>query len=286
MEPTLTPAAITDEFSPDLEAAARAMKGAGLNSAELRVLWGTNILDLADAELDRAAGILSAAGLKVISIASPLFKCVLPGGEALDSRFERDVFGAAHTYEDQPRLLERAFQVAHRFDARVIRIFSFWRTVDPAKCFDRIASALDGAVRRAAREELVLGIENEHACNAGTGEETAALMRAVNHPNLKVVWDPANAYVAGETPFPEGYRRLRTADIVHVHAKDCRMIDGKPRWLPLGTGEVDWKGHLAALAADGYRGAVSLETHWPGPGGDKLQASTICAWNLRGLLGV
>jgi hypothetical protein len=29
---------------------------------------------------------------------------------------------------------------------------------------------------------------------------------------------------------------------------------------------------------------VSLETHWPGPGGDKFQASVICGWNLRELL--
>jgi sugar phosphate isomerase/epimerase len=54
--------------------------------------------------------------------------------------------------------------------------------------------------------------------------------------------------------------------------------------MPLGTGALDWKGQFAALVRDGYRGWVSLETHWPGPGGDKLQGSAICAWNLRGLL--
>ena len=53
---------------------------------------------------------------------------------------------------------------------------------------------------------------------------------------------------------------------------------------PVGTCGVDWKGQIAALLADGYTGAVSLETHWPGPAGDKLQASTICGWNLRFLL--
>ncbi|MBI5280379.1 MAG: sugar phosphate isomerase/epimerase, partial [Candidatus Solibacter usitatus] len=41
---------------------------------------------------------------------------------------------------------------------------------------------------------------------------------------------------------------------------------------------------IAALLNDGYSGAVSLETHWPGPGGNKLQGSVICGWNLRGLL--
>jgi L-ribulose-5-phosphate 3-epimerase len=99
-----------------------------------------------------------------------------------------------------------------------------------------------------------------------------------------VVWDPANAYVAGERAFPEGYRSIAPGDIAHVHAKDCRLEDGKPHWVPLGTGHLDWKGQFAALLADGYRGHVSLETHWPGPGGNKFQASVICGWNLRGLL--
>jgi L-ribulose-5-phosphate 3-epimerase len=69
-----------------------------------------------------------------------------------------------------------------------------------------------------------------------------------------------------------------------VHAKDCHMEGHKPIWGPVGTRHVDWKGQIAALLADGYNGWLSLETHWAGPGGnDKMAASTICGWNLRGL---
>ena len=284
MELRLPVAAITDEFSPDLERAVEAMVRIGMTGAELRVLWGKNILDLSDAEIERAGDIVAGAGLKVVSIASPLLKCVLPDAPPLDSRFEHDVFASAHTYEDQPRLMRRAFEIAHKLGAPVIRVFSFWRTVDPGKCFDRIGEALAGYAEKAAAADLILGLENEHACNAATGEETAAVLKAVNHPRLKVVWDPANACVAGERPFPDGYRRLPPDSIAHVHAKDCRLAEGKPAWVPLGTGALDWKAQFAALLADGYRGSVSLETHWPGPGGDKLEGSVICGWNLKSLL--
>ena len=71
--------------------------------------------------------------------------------------------------------------------------------------------------------------------------------------------------------------------IVHVHAKDCHMEGLTPVWGPLGTRAIDWKGQIAALLRDGYEGYLSLETHWAGPSGDKLQASKICGWNLRGL---
>ena len=72
MQLRLPLAAITDEFTPDLEIAARAMAGAGVSGAERRVLWGRNILDLSDSELERAKTILDSHALKVVSIASPL----------------------------------------------------------------------------------------------------------------------------------------------------------------------------------------------------------------------
>jgi sugar phosphate isomerase/epimerase len=61
------------------------------------------------------------------------------------------------------------------------------------------------------------------------------------------------------------------------------MNGEKPVWGPLGTRHVSWKDQVAALLADDYKGYISLETHWSGPEGNKLEASRICGWNLRGL---
>ena len=47
-------AAITDEFSPDIEVATSSMAGIGMTGAELRMVFGKNIIDLSDDELDRA----------------------------------------------------------------------------------------------------------------------------------------------------------------------------------------------------------------------------------------
>ncbi len=277
-------AAITDEFSPDLETAVRAMMPIGMDRAELRVLWGRNIMDLDDEQIGRAKHILDLAGIKVIGTASPILKCALPDSPPLDNRFEQDVFLSRRNYEDQAQLIRRGFEIAHKLGASMIRVFSFWRTVDPAACSGRIAEELYSLAQQAAGADLIIGLENEHACNAGTAAETAELLRIANHPNLKIIWDPANGYVAGERPYPEGYAALARQSLAHVHAKDCRIENGKPQWLPLGTGSLDWKGLMSALYSDGYKGAISLETHWPGPGsGDKLMASTICGWSLRSM---
>jgi len=283
MKPLFRTAAITDEFSPDLESAALSMAESGLTGAELRMVFGKNIIDLTGAELDQACEIVTRHGLEVISIASPLLKCVLPDAPDVDSRFQQDVFASAHTYADQPRLAERAFEIAGRTGARIIRVFSYWRTVNPETCFDRTARALENLAAQAALAGCTIGLENEHACNIATGRETARMLEAVPLPNLKSVWDPANAYVSGETPYPDGYRRLPAERIAHVHAKDCQMEGRRPVWCALGEGAVDWKGQIQALAQDGYQGWISLETHWEGPRGDKNEASTICARNLKAL---
>ena len=85
-------AAITDEFSTDnLDAALAAMRGVGMTGAELRVLSGRNVMELSDDEIDRVRAAVEASGMRVLSIASPLLKCVLPDAPAIDGRFQQDV---------------------------------------------------------------------------------------------------------------------------------------------------------------------------------------------------
>jgi sugar phosphate isomerase/epimerase len=275
-------AAITDEFATDdLDVALGAMSEIGMTGAELRVIGGKNIIDLSDQEVEWAKGRVEAHGMRVLSIASPLLKCVLPDGPPIDARFQQDVFGSAYTFEDQPRLTRRAFEIAQKAGAGIIRVFSYWRTVDPERVFDRVAAALSSLADEALDHGLVIGLENEHACNVGTGAEAAKMLAAVDHPALKLIWDPANAFILGETPYPAGYAALPASRIAHVHAKDCVMSGAKPVWGALGEMGVDWKGQVDALVRDGYQGALSLETHWRGADGDRLQASIICGRNLR-----
>ena len=100
------------------------MQSVGMTGAELRLVYGRNVVDLTDAELDRARAAVEARGMRVLGIASPVLKCVLPNGPPIDARFQQDVFGSAYTYEDQPRLATRALEVAARTGAPMIRVFS------------------------------------------------------------------------------------------------------------------------------------------------------------------
>jgi len=259
-----------------------------MRGAELRTVNGRNIVDLSDAEIARVRELVQAGGFEVVGIASPVLKCVLPGGPEIDGRFQQDVFGAAYSFDDQPRLAKRSMEVAEALGAKIIRVFSYWRTIEPRECFDDAAKALAELAAEAEPRGLIIALENEHACNVGTASEVSELWGRLPAPpsNLKMLWDPANCHVAGERPFPEGYAQLPKDRIIHIHAKDCRLHGHTPVWCELGKGDIAWRGQLAALKADGYSGWISLETHWPGPGGNKLDASRICARKLKDLITV
>ena len=157
-------------------------------------------------------------------------------------------------------MTRRAFEIAHRTGASIIRVFHLLadhRSRPPSSIawWKRLHNLAD----LAAKEDLIIGLENEHACNVATAAETRKVLDALDHPALKVVWDPANAYVSGENPFPGGYRLLPANRIVHVHAKDCNLDGHKPIWGPLGECDIDWRGQIDALARDGYHGL-----HQPG----------------------
>src|ERR1051326_9053472 len=154
--PQLFPiAAITDEFSPDLETAAESMSQVGMTGAELRMVFGKNVIDLTDEELDRAIGMARGRGMEIISVASPLLKCTLPDAPDVDARFQQDMFASKHTFADQPRLTARAFEIAKRMAERIVRVFSYWRTVRPDECFDRIVEALRGLAEQASTRGLI-----------------------------------------------------------------------------------------------------------------------------------
>ena len=73
MEPKFRIASITDEFSPaDPALALKQMASIGMTGAELRVIYGKNIMDLSDEEMASMRDLLQTHNMEVISIASPI----------------------------------------------------------------------------------------------------------------------------------------------------------------------------------------------------------------------
>ena len=257
---------INDEISQDFghacEVAAREF---GMHWIELRGMWKKNIVSLDDKEVAEAKRILEKYQLKVTDIASPLFKVDWPG--APKSKYsEGKSFGANFTLQQQDEVLERAIAMAKSFGTDRVRCFDFWRLEDPSPYRTAINEKLREAAGKAAAKGIILVLENEPACNTATGAEAAKVLAAVQTPSLMLNWDAGNAGASGEIPFPDGYNLLPKDRIGHCHCKDVVKKGKKYDWAPMGGGLIDWSGQFKALKRDGYRFAVSLETHWSGGG--------------------
>jgi len=260
---------INDEISQDFDhACSVAARDFGLEWIELRGMWNKNLTELDAGEVDRARRILAQYKLRVTDIASPLFKTDWPGAPQSKESPRRDQFHADFDFKQQDALLEHCIGLAKTFETDRIRCFDFWRLDDQKPYREAIDRKLREAAQTCARSGLVLLLENEMSCNTATGEEAARTLAAVPEANFLLNWDPGNAATfAGNTPYPDGYNLLPKGRIGHCHCKDlARQPGGKWEWAPVGAGAVDWVGQFRALARDGYRFAVSLETHWRGAG--------------------
>jgi sugar phosphate isomerase/epimerase len=269
-------AVINDEITQDFERACQIVaRDFGLHWIELRSMWNKNITDLSAKEIEDARKLLSEYKLQVTDIASPLFKTDWPGAPRSSQSETRDQFHANVDSAAQDKLLEHCISLTHTFQTDRIRCFDFWRLDDPKVYRQAINAKLQRAAERCAKDDLILLLENEMSCNTATGEESAAVLQAVPNRNFMLNWDPGNAAAIGDTPYPAGYQLLPKDRIGHCHCKDVvRKSDHKYDWAPVGGGIVDWVGQLQALQRDGFRYALSLETHWRGAGTPEASTRT------------
>jgi L-ribulose-5-phosphate 3-epimerase len=260
---------INDEISGDFDhACSVAANDFGLSWIELRSMWGKTVTDLNADEVERAHQILEKYKLRVTDIASPLFKVHWPGAPVSKEGPRRDAAQIDADFKREDEVLQRCIDLCKAFQTDRIRCFDFWRLEDPKPYRAAINDKLRQAARTCAQHSLILLLENEMACNTGSGKDAAALLPEIRESNFMLNWDPGNsATFAGDTPYPDDYKMLPKNRIGHCHCKDTiRKPDGKFEWAPVGGGIVDWVGQFRAFKHDGYHYAVSLETHWRGAG--------------------
>jgi sugar phosphate isomerase/epimerase len=270
-------AVITDEISQDFGHACEvASQQFGMGWVEIRGAWNKNIMNFDAHELTEILNVLKKNSLRVTDIGSPLFKVDWP--DAPKSKFsEKDQFNASFSYAQQDEVLDRCVELARKLSTDRIRCFDFWRLEDQAPHRKAMNEVLQNAAEKTGRAGLVLLLENEFACNTAAGAEAAKTLAGVPSRHFMLNWDPGNAAKRGEVPYPGGYNLLPKDRIGHCHVKDVVRTDKDYEWAAMGKGIVDWAGQFAGLKRDGYRHAVSLETHWRGAG--TPEASSVECWH-------
>jgi len=260
-----------DEIDDDLATQLDVLESEGIDHLDLRNVWGENLLDLSGERLSDLEATLDERGFSVTSIGSPIGKIDI--GDPLDPHMER---------------LERALELADRFDTEYVRVFSYYipEGDDPADHREEVLRRTREAVDRAAAHDATLLLENEKDIYGDTPGRVRDLLTTVDSPHLRAVFDPANYLEIGVRPYPDAL--LQVVEYVEaVHVKDAEFGE-RGGIEPAGEGDGQVPETLAALRDRGFTGTLSLEPHlsfagsnygYSGPEGFRTAADA-----LKGLL--
>jgi L-ribulose-5-phosphate 3-epimerase len=284
--------AITDEISQDLDTALRVCESLGIETVELRTVDGAQLVEHDTATVRRIGSALRAGGFGCDVVDTPFLKTAPVGEDVAESEWATlrrglelsaelgastvRVFGGARPLAAGPRAAAAAPSEPLAAGPRAAAAASS----EPLPTAGWTADVLARAAELADDAGLRVALEIEWECAVATRDEAARVLDAMPAGGLGIVWDPGNearfakAAPAADVDAAVGER------IVHVHVKDA---DAAGDWTRVGEGLVDWGAELRQLAALGYDGLLSLETHYQLPDGGLPAATRESAAALRAL---
>jgi sugar phosphate isomerase/epimerase len=232
-----------DEISAEPGEQFATLTAESISHLELRSVWSTNVADLSAGQLASFHRALDDAGIRVSAIGSPIGKISIDA--PLAPELER---------------MRRIADVALEFGTTIVRVFSFFLPPGepPERYRQQVMDRMAALVVIAEQNGLVLAHENEKEIYGDLPERCADLITGIDSPALRVTFDAANFVQCGVRPYPDAYALLRPY-LVYLQVKDALAMTGEV--VPAGEGDGQVRETLAALAADGFAGFVSLEPH-------------------------
>lgn len=262
---------VTDEVSSDFETAVELAAGWGIRNVEIRGVGDERIGAHSDYTADHIKTVIKNYGVNVSSVSPGLFKTehhqpTFEGWTVLKWQdryeFEKRKRLEANIDRQLSEVLPRTIDFCQSVNCSNILMFSFNMpegSSNDVPCPDYLMHYFTEACSMAKSAGMNLLMENEHICYGNTVENTRRLIEQIGFDNLKLNWDPGNAYFSHENPFPEAYDKIK--DIIgHVHMKDAiTKADGSMEYVVKGV--INWEGQIQALMDLGFDGYLAIETH-------------------------
>lgn len=231
-----------DEIAESFDTQLEAVSEFGLSHIELRAADGVNVSDFTSEKLREVKAKLTAAGISVSSIGSPIGK-----------------IGINDSFAPHMEKLKRTLEIQKELGAPYVRMFSFYlpKGEAPELYRNQVLEQVGAMAEEAGRWEAVLLHENEKGIYGDNAARCRDLMEQFYGPCFQAVFDFANFVEVGQDT-QEAYRSLKPY-IRYVHIKDA--LAKEKRVVPAGQGDGHVREILSDLLGGGWRGFLSLEPH-------------------------
>ena len=208
-----------------------------------------NVMNLTMDDIQKIRAAQNDFGLNVSSIGSPIGKVKLVDEED----------GTANRFVPFPQYMqevERACEIAHVFESKLIRGFSFYhpRGKNPRDYMSQAVDHLGAIAETCHRSDLTFGLEVEPNLVGENGWLLAEIFDKVSHPAMVLVFDAGNLVIQGYNAVEilEQFR-LMLPGMGWMHVKDYRspkpILPGDPvdedqlkNFVPVNLGDA---GHEA-----------------------------------------
>ncbi|HHQ2480893.1 TPA: sugar phosphate isomerase/epimerase family protein [Bacillus cereus] len=250
-----------DEISSDINLSFAFLKEMDLHTCELRMINGKNISLMNKEEIINLSKKLNIEGIIPVSIASPIFKWNI-------SNFHEDIihdnFGIHSNLSltEKEKLIDNILEYAEFLSINKIRIFSYLGKQDnPFKYFFN-----NRLLEKIKKSNQTFLLENEPVCTIYTKKHLESFVDLItdNHiSNIKIWLDIANLIQIGED-IDESFIEKIAPYIEYVHIKDFIYIGNYIKYVPVGSGIIDYKKVISLLnkhIPDSQDVIVSIETH-------------------------
>lgn len=229
----------------------RKLQAAGVNRVQLAL----DPLRENPATWGDAGQVLQSAGIKVVS---GMFGCAGEDYSTLETIRLTGGIAPDATWAENRKNMAATVTLASGLGLRLVTFHAGFLPHDETEPgFVKLLERLKIVAGTFAAENILLGLE--------TGQETApalaALLNRLAAPNIGVNFDPANMILYDQGD-PVQALRVLSPWIRQVHLKDARRTRTPGAWgeeVPLGAGDVDWRGFFAALREMRFAGNFVIE---------------------------
>jgi sugar phosphate isomerase/epimerase len=256
---------ITDGISRDFEQALKVLTEHGLDRAELQYVWGDEVGDHSDEEIECIKTLADAHGVKISCISRHNFA----GLPVMDTEIDDAVY-ASHMDG-----LKRCIKMAKAVGSPLVRTMSFRKEmiifggngaqdwIVSGGAWDKFLKMMEAPVQLAEDEGITLVVETGNNSMITSGYLGRKFVDAMGSDRIRILWDIPNTMYCTDIPYPNAYEEIK--DIIgHVHIKDAvaNISRATVVFQPLGEGDVaPYMDDIAsALKRDGYTDGVSYES--------------------------
>ncbi|MCP1111158.1 sugar phosphate isomerase/epimerase family protein [Ohessyouella blattaphilus] len=174
--------------------------------------------------------------------------------------------------------IKRIIEYCVYFNAKYIRIYGGNLVAGDTDHYEEKWEALVQSLKElgeAAEDKgVTLVVENHFNTMTVSAKESAALMKDVNHPAVRILYDQANLTFTEQEDYEEAIR-IQQQYVGYIHVKDLVFQEGKPFASSdvarpsddernvytriVGEGVIKWPEILKLIKKQGYEGWLSLE---------------------------